>query len=113
VDTFTEGNINRPDVRQLMQRVDWVVDEEFERRYPEHYSCAVTVAMEDGTEFRSEVEDPKGDWRNPVTQKELEQKFTRLVAREIKDEERIERIVDFVTGIDKVDDVGKLFALIG
>jgi 2-methylcitrate dehydratase PrpD len=112
VDTFTEANIHRPDVRRLMERVEWMVDEEFERRYPEHYSCAVTVTMKDGTRYTSEVEDPKGDWRNPVMQEELEAKFTNLVARQIKDRERIRRIVELVTGIDKVDDVGKLFDLI-
>jgi 2-methylcitrate dehydratase PrpD len=113
VDTFTAENIHRPDVRELMQKVEWVVDEEFERRYPEHYSCAVTVTMEDGTQFTSEVEDPKGDWRNPVTQQELEQKFFNLAVREIEDEERIEHIIDFVTGIHRADNVGRLFALIG
>lgn len=112
VDTFTEENIHRQDVRRLMKKVDWVVDEEFERRYPEHYSCAVTVTMEDGTEYTSEVENPKGDWRNPVTQAELEEKFTNLAAREIKDEERVDQIIDFVTGIHKVDNVGKLFDLL-
>jgi len=112
VDTFTEENIDRQDVRRLMEKVDWMVDEEFERRYPEHYSCSVTVTMEDGTEYTGEVENPKGDWRNPVTQAELEEKFTNLAAREIKDEERIDQIIDFVTGIHKVDDVGKLFELI-
>ncbi len=112
VDTFTEENVHRPDVRQLMPKVEWVVDDEFERRYPEHYSCAVTVTMADGTEFTSEVEDPKGDWRNPVTQQELEQKFSSVAAREIKDEEKIGRIIDFVTGIHEVDNVGELFTLI-
>ncbi len=113
VETFTEKNIHRPDVRQLMQKVEWVVDDEFERRYPEHYSCAVTVTMEDGTAFTSEVEDPKGDWRNPVSQEDLEEKFTHLAAREIEETERIGRIIDFVTGIHAVDDVSKLFTLIG
>jgi 2-methylcitrate dehydratase PrpD len=112
VDTFTEGNIHRPDVRQLMQKVEWMVDDEFERRYPEHYSCAVTVTLTDGTEFTSEVRDPKGDWRNPVTQEELEQKFINLAAREIKDKARIKHIVDFVTGMHEIDDVSKLFSLI-
>ena len=112
VDTFTEENIHRPDVRNLMEKVEWVVDEAFERRYPEHYSCAVTVTMEDGTEYTSEVEDPKGDWRNPVTQEELEAKFVNLAAREIEDRARIRQIVDFVTGIHEADDVSKLFELI-
>jgi hypothetical protein len=68
--------------------------------------------MADGTEFTSEVEDPKGDWRNPVTQQELERKFSDLAARQIEDEARIRRIIDFVTGIHLVDDVGELFGLI-
>jgi len=112
VDTFVEENIHRPDVRQLMGKVAWEVDDEFERRYPEHYSCAVTVTMGDGTAYTSVVDDPKGDWRNPVTQEELEEKFINLAMREIKDEERVGRIVDFVTGIHEVADVGELFALL-
>jgi 2-methylcitrate dehydratase PrpD len=112
VDTYTEENIHRPDVRGLMTKVDWVVDEEFERRYPEHYSCAVTVTMEDGTEYTSVVDDPKGDFRNPVTQEELEDKFRRLARREL-DEARIERLVGFVGNLGEVENVAELFSLIG
>ncbi len=112
VDTFTEENIWRPDVRELMTKVDWVVDEEFERRYPEHYSCAVTVTMEDGIEYTSVIDDPKGDYRNPVTQDELEEKFRKLARREL-DGAQVERIISFVRDIHEVDDIGALFALTG
>jgi 2-methylcitrate dehydratase PrpD len=112
VDTFTEENIYRPDVRELMKKVDWVVDEEFERRYPEHYSCAVTVTMEDGTEYTSVIDDPKGDNRNPVTQQDMEEKFGRLARREL-DAERVERLIEFVQNVDRVDDIGALFSLTG
>jgi len=112
VDTFTDGNLARPDVLQLMKRVDWVIDEEFERRYPEHYSCAVTVVMEDGTEYTSVINDPKGDFRNPLTQQEIEQKFIDLARREIDDDHRIFEIVKFVRNIDQADDVAELFALL-
>lgn len=112
VDTYTEKNIHRPDVRELMTKVDWVVDEEFERRYPEHYSCAVTVTMEDGTEYTSVVDDPKGDYRNPVTQEELEDKFRRLARREL-DEARVERLVGFVRNLGEVENVGEMFFLTG
>jgi len=112
VDTYTEKNIHRPDVRELMTKVDWVVDEEFERRYPEHYSCAVTVTMQDGTEYTSVVDDPKGDYRNPVTQEELEDKFRWLARREL-DEARVERLVGFVRNLGEVENVGELFSLTG
>jgi len=112
VDTFTEKNIHRPDVRELMAKVDWVVDEEFERRYPEHYSCAVVVTMEDGTEYTSVVDDPKGDYRNPVTQEHLEDKFRGLAGRELN-EKRVEQLITFVTHLHEADDVGGLFSLTG
>jgi 2-methylcitrate dehydratase PrpD len=110
--TFTEENIHRPDVRELMTKVDWEVDEEFERRYPEHYSCAVTITMDDGTEYTSVVEDPKGDYRNPVTQQELEDKFRGLAGREL-DEARVEGIVSLVNNLQKVENIGELFSLTG
>jgi 2-methylcitrate dehydratase PrpD len=110
--TFTEENIHRPDVRKLMTKVDWEVDEEFERRYPEHYSCAVTITMDDGTEYTSVVEDPKGDYRNPVTQQELEDKFRGLAGREL-DEARVEGIVSLVNNLQKVENIGELFSLTG
>jgi 2-methylcitrate dehydratase PrpD len=111
-DTFTEDNIYRRDVRELMEKVDWEVDEEFERRYPEHYSCAVNVTMNDGTEYTSVVDDPKGDYRNPVTQQELEDKFRKLAGRELE-EERIESLAALVTHLYEVDDIGELFAVTG
>ncbi len=111
-DTFIEKNIHRPDVRELMTRVDWVVDEEFERRYPEHYSSAVVVTMEDGTEYSSVIDDPRGDHRNPVTQKQLENKFRGLAGREL-DDERVERLVTLVTNIHEMKDVGELFSITG
>ena len=111
-DTFVEQNIHRPDVRDLMTKVDWVVDEEFERRYPEHYSCAVTVTMEDGTEYTSLVDDPRGDFRNPVTQEQLADKFRGLASREL-DQDRVERLIDEVTNLHEMDDVSELFSLTG
>jgi 2-methylcitrate dehydratase PrpD len=111
VGTFTEKNLHRPDVRQLMTKVEWVIDEEFERRYPAHYSCAVTVTMDDGAEYTSIIDDPKGDFRNPVTQQELEAKFFNLAQREIKDEAKIRNIISFVNNIGDAEDVAELFKL--
>jgi 2-methylcitrate dehydratase PrpD len=111
-DTFTENNIHRPDIRELMTRVDWVVDEEFERRYPEHYSCAVVVTMDDGTEYTSVIDDPKGDYRNPVTQEHIENKFRGLAGREL-DQERVEQLITFVTHLHEAGDIARLFSLTG
>ena len=112
VDTFTDGNLARPEVLELMAKIDWVTDDEFERRYPEHYSCAVKVVMEDGTEYVSVIDDPKGDFRNPMTEHEIDQKFINLARREISDDGRIAEIVQFVRNLEHVDDVSRLFSLL-
>ena len=43
----------------------------------------------------------------------MEEKFTNLARREIADEDKIQRIIDFIQNIHMADDIGELFALIG
>jgi len=112
IDTFTDKNLADPDVMALLPKVEWVCDDEFERRYPAHYSCAVTVIMDDGTEYTAEVMDPKGDFRNPLTPEEFNRKFVDLAKREIPNPGNIQKIIDLVRDFDKVDDVSRLFALL-
>ena len=50
-------------------------------------SSAVTITMKDGKELTAVVDDPKGDKRNPVSQKDVENKFRNLVTPILKDTE--------------------------
>jgi 2-methylcitrate dehydratase PrpD len=113
VDTFTEQNLSNRLALELIPKVEWTVDEEFERRYPAFYSCAVTVVMNDGTEFMAVVDNPKGDYRNPMTDEEIEFKFTKLARREIADEGRIREIIALVRDLDQCPDINQFFQLVG
>jgi 2-methylcitrate dehydratase PrpD len=112
IKTFTEENFRNPEILALVPKVEWAVDDEFERRYPSSYSCAVTVTMENGQEFTSVVDNPKGDYRNPVTQREIEDKFISLARMEISEGHRIKKIMSYVGDLEKADDVNELFSLI-
>ena len=112
VDTFTEENLSNKLALELIPKVDWVCDEEFERRYPAYYSCSVTVSMNDGAEYTAVIDNPKGDYRNPMTDEEIEAKFAGLARREIAAEGRIGEIVGCVRHLDEVKDVNALFALL-
>ena len=68
--------------------------------------------MEDGTEYSAVVDDPKGDWRNPVTHEDIESKFTDLVKRVTDDDERIKEIIDYVNTLETQASIGDLFSLI-
>lgn len=112
ISTFTERNFKDQEVLKLAQKVEWKIDEEFERRYPASYSCAVIVTMESGQEFVSVVDNPKGDYRNPMTQEEIENKFYDLARIEITDERKVRNIVAFVNNLEETNDINKLFSLI-
>jgi 2-methylcitrate dehydratase PrpD len=112
VGEFTMESAREPLVMQLMEKTEWVEDAEFERRYPEHYSSAVTVTMQDGTEYTAVVDDPKGDWRNPVTHEDIENKFTDLVKRVTADEGRIREIINYANTLETQASIGDLFSLI-
>jgi 2-methylcitrate dehydratase PrpD len=112
IKTFCEENFKDPQVLELIPKVEWQKDEEFERRYPASYSCTVTVTMDNGQEFTSVIDNPKGDYRNPMTQEEIENKFIDLVRIEIDDVGKIKNIIAFVKEIEKANDINELFSLI-
>jgi 2-methylcitrate dehydratase PrpD len=112
VDTFTDANLSNELALAMIPKIDWVIDEEFERRYPAFYSCAVTVTMNDGSEYTSVIDNPKGDYRNPMTDEEIEAKFVKLARREIADEGRIQKIVACIKSLDTLADINDLFSLL-
>jgi 2-methylcitrate dehydratase PrpD len=111
VQEFTEESLRDPLAQKLMQLVEVVVDEEFERRYPKQYSSAVTVTMKDGNEYTAVVDNPKGDKRNPVTHQEVEQKFRDLTVPVIADEARVRKIITYVNQLEKSRDIAELIDL--
>jgi 2-methylcitrate dehydratase PrpD len=111
IHTFMEKSFKDPRILELIPKVEWSMDEEFERRYPGSYSCAVTVKMDNAQSYTVVIDNPKGDHRNPVTQEEIEGKFMGLARMQIHDEAKIRKIIAFVKNLDKTDDVNALFSL--
>ena len=112
IESFTEKWFESPSVLELVPKVEWMVDEEFERRYPRSYSCAVTVTMDDGVTYSSVIDNPKGDYRNLLTSEEIGNKFIDLARREMGREDEIREIIRFIRGIEKISDINEMFSLI-
>lgn len=112
VDEFDVKYIDDPLVKKLIAETTVTCDPEFERRYPEHYSSAVKITMEDGTTYESQIDDPKGDWRNPVTYADVENKFRTLANRVYADPSRTEDIIKFVGNIENEPDMSVLMDLV-
>ncbi len=104
--------IEDPLIKKMIRNTEAVLDEEFENRYPDHYSSAVTITMADGTEYSAVVDDPKGDWRNPVTYEDVENKFRDLANSVYADPARTEKVIAFVSDLENQPDMAVLMQLV-
>jgi 2-methylcitrate dehydratase PrpD len=109
---FTAESIHDVQIRKLMKKVEVVLDQEFEDRYPDQYSSAVTVKMKDGKEYTAVIDNPKGDKRNPVSKKEVEEKFYSLTKGIFKNDKRISEIISCVDNIEDQKNTAKLMRLV-
>lgn len=112
VDEFDEKYIEHPTVKRLIANTSVFMNEEFERRYPEHYSSSVTITMKDGTEYTAVIDDPKGDKRNPVTHEDVIEKFRYLANRVYDNPERTEKIIEYVNNLENQKDIAQLMQLV-
>ena len=75
---FTMEKITDPTIRAQLNKIVVVADPEIEKVFPALQRVVVTVQTTDGREFTKQLDYPKGDPRNPLTDKEVEEKFEAL-----------------------------------
>ncbi len=107
---FKEEKIWDERLRAQMAKVKVVANDEFEKVFPAKQCTRVTITTTDGRKMTREVDVPKGDHRDPMTDEELQVKFDAL-AEAVMTEKRRGELRDAVSSLDKLDDVGKLMAL--
>ena len=69
----------------------------------------MSITMSDGTRHKCRVDYPKGDPRNPLTEKELETKFTSLACMAIS-EEKARALSGVVSGLEGEANLGRLMS---
>ncbi|GAI90685.1 unnamed protein product, partial [marine sediment metagenome] len=60
-----------------------------------------------GREFEQQVDDAKGDPRNPISQGEVEEKFIALAVR-VLPEERAKKILKLISRLEELENAGDL-----
>ncbi|MGZ4816248.1 MAG: MmgE/PrpD family protein, partial [Terriglobales bacterium] len=75
---FTMAKINDPIIRAQLRKVEVVADPEIEKVFPALQRVAVKITTTDGRSFEKQLDFPKGDPRNPLTDREIEEKFEAL-----------------------------------
>ncbi len=87
--------IRDPQVLSLMKRIDVKVDPELDKMYPKAHPNRITVITRGGSRYTEQVDYAKGHPKNPMSDRELEEKFF-LNTKRVIPETTQRRIVDFV-----------------
>lgn len=76
---FTSEAIAEADVRALAERVEVRADEAFEAAFPDDWGARVTLDLRDGTTRSGERAYPKGDYRDPLSETEFDDRLASLL----------------------------------
>ncbi|MDE2787753.1 MAG: MmgE/PrpD family protein [Chloroflexota bacterium] len=111
VTAFLPERVDNTDIRALAERVTLDSDPEMNLRRYDYPSARVAVQLADGRVRRAEVTSQRGDFSNPAGREELLGKFD-LLARDTLGSAGVQQVIETVSRLDRLSDVGELTALL-
>jgi 2-methylcitrate dehydratase len=76
--SFTPEKIMDTRIRSQLRKVELIGDPEIDRVFPALQRTIVKITTTDGRQFTKQLDFPKGDPRNPLSDREIEEKFVAL-----------------------------------
>jgi 2-methylcitrate dehydratase PrpD len=111
LDEYTLENIEKPEIKALMDKTVCVENSELEKEYPKKWPALATITTKSGQKYSAKIDYPKGDPENPLTWEELIQKFKNLVSPVYSgDKQKV--IIDRVRALEDEDDLNSFARLL-
>jgi len=107
---FEMRKIMDPKIRAQLKKVEVVADPEIEKVFPALQRVIVNLTTVDGQTFTKQLDYPKGDPRNPLTDAEVEEKFAALAEGVLSDGAQ-KKLKNAIWNLEKLGSVSKLMAL--
>jgi 2-methylcitrate dehydratase len=107
LDQFAPDKIKGEEVRELMDKMTIVENEDYTEVYGEAFPHKMVVETE-GETYERELEYPKGHPGNPLTEEELEDKF-RECAEDSLGEDGAGDALDWMLNVEEKDDASEIF----
>ena len=104
---FTPAKINDATIRAQLNKIVVVADPEIEKVFPALQRVVVKITTVNGREFEKQLDFPKGDPRNPLSDAEIEEKFTAL-ADPVMSRSAQDVVKDAVWNLEKVPSISAL-----
>ena len=106
---FTETKLKDPKIWELLPKIKVTAHAEFEKLFPGLKATEVTIKTGGGDEHTLRVDYPKGDYRDPMTEEELLDKFDSMVLPKVNQEKR-DQMVDLIMNLEKVKNMKDFMA---
>ena len=108
---FTPEKIMDAGIRAQLRKVEVVGDPEIEQVFPALQRVIVSIRTTGGKEFSRQLDFPKGDPRNPLSDREIEEKFAAL-AEGVLSKRAQQKVKDAVWKLEKLRSVSDLMRLL-
>ncbi|KAI5943047.1 Cis-aconitate decarboxylase [Manis javanica] len=110
VPSFHKLQINRPQVRKLLHKVELEHPQDNLPSFNTMY-CEMSVTLSDGATFTESSDTFYGHWRKPLSQKDLQEKF-RSNASGTLSCDTVERLIEIVANLEDLEDCSALTTLL-
>jgi 2-methylcitrate dehydratase len=107
---FTDARINDPQVRAQLRKVEVVADPEIEKVFPALQRVQVTITVAGGKQYNKQLDYPKGDARNPLRDRDVEEKFAALADGVLSGPQQ-KKVIAAVWSLEKAGSVAGLMDL--
>jgi 2-methylcitrate dehydratase PrpD len=109
---FTDDVVNRPDVKAMIEKIDYRVHPVAEVAGYEKMTTIIDIELNDGRTINGSADFGKGSPTNPMTDEELANKFRECAEWGKLPGAKAEKIVDLVFGLEKVKNIRELTKLL-
>ena len=106
---FTDSKLKDPVIWELLPKIKVSAHPEFEKLFPRLKATEVTILTRAGQDHTLRVDYPKGDYRDPMTEEELLDKFDSMVVPKTGQQKR-DRMVDLIMNLEKVGNIKEFMA---
>ena len=111
IDVFSPELIKDPQTRNILDKINLVVDESVEKEFPMGYASIVEIKTIDGKEYVQRTDYAKGDPENPVSWDDIEKKFIKLTGKMFPTKKAHE-IINKIKQLEDVGDIREIIALV-
>src|SRR5207237_7200602 len=107
---FTMEKIMDPAIRAQLKKIEVVADPEIEKVFPALQRVIVNITTQDGRTLARQLDYPKGDPRNPLTDTEIEEQLAAQTERVLSKNAQ-QQLKDAIWNLEKIPSVSTLMGM--